>query len=55
MKTAVIIGIVIFMLADTFLMWSLLRANALYEKNENRHEVSDDKNGERSENGARKH
>ena len=50
MKAAVIIGIVAFMLADTFLMWCLLRANALYERNENRqHGVSADNGGERKE------
>lgn len=49
MKAAVIIGIVAFMLADTFLMWCLLRANALYERNENRHRVSADSSGERKE------
>lgn len=36
MKTAVIIVIVTFSLVDTFLMWCLLRASALYEQNENR-------------------
>ena len=49
MKAAVIIGIVAFMLADTFLMWCLLRANALYGRNENRHGVSADNSGERKE------
>lgn len=49
MKAAVIIGIVAFMLADTFLMWCLLRANALYERNENRHRVSADSSGDRKE------
>ena len=49
MKAAVYIGIVAFMLADTFLMWCLLRANALYERNENRHGVSADNSGERKE------
>jgi hypothetical protein len=32
MKTVVIFLIVCFMLADAFLMWCLLRANALYER-----------------------
>lgn len=49
MKVVVIIGIVAFILADTFLMWCLLRANALYERNENRHGVSGDDGGERKE------
>ena len=40
MKIAVIIGIIVFMLADTFLMWCLLRASALYEQKENRSEIS---------------
>ena len=40
MKIAVIIGIIAFMLADTFLMWCLLRASALYEQNENRSQIS---------------
>ena len=37
MKTAVIVGIIAFMLGDTFLMWCLLRANSLYEQEENEH------------------
>ena len=53
MKAAVIIGIVAFMLADTFLMWCLLRANALYERNENRHGVSADNSGERKSYGKK--
>lgn len=44
MKTAVIIGIVVFMLADAFVMWCLLRASALYEERENRYPLSDSKN-----------
>lgn len=49
MKIAVIIGIAAFMLADTFLMWCLLRANALYEQNENKHGVFAEDGGERKE------
>ena len=49
MKAAVIIGIVAFMLADTFLMWCLLRANALYERNENNRERFADNGGEGKE------
>ena len=49
MKAAVIIGIVAFMFADTFLMWCLLRANALYERNENGHGVSGDDGGEKGD------
>ena len=49
MKAAVIIGIVAFMLADTFLMWCLLRANALYEQNESKCGNSADIGGERLE------
>ena len=49
MKIAVIIVVAAVMLADTFLMWCLLRANALYERNENRHGVSADNCGERKE------
>ncbi len=41
MKTAVIIGIVVFMLTDAFVMWCLLRASALYEQRENRRPFSD--------------
>ena len=32
MKSVVALGIAVFMLADAFLMWCLLRANALYER-----------------------
>ncbi len=49
MKVVAIIGIVAFMLADTFLMWCLLRANALYEQNENGHTVSENESDKRKE------
>ena len=38
MKIAIMIVIVSFMLLDTVLMWCLLRANALYGRNENNDE-----------------
>ena len=47
MKIAIAIGVAAFMLADAFLMWCLLRANALYERNENKHEVVADHDDER--------
>ena len=50
MKTAAVIAIVTFMLADTFLLWCLLRANALYEQNENRAITEKDKSDEGKEN-----
>lgn len=34
MKTAIIVGVTAFILADTFFMWCLLRANTMYEQNE---------------------
>lgn len=50
MKVVAIIGTVAFMLADTFLMWCLLRANALYEQNENRHRpISENESDKRKE------
>jgi hypothetical protein len=49
MKIAIMIGIAAFMLADTFLMWCLLRANALYERNENNREGFADNGGEGKE------
>jgi hypothetical protein len=49
MKIAIMIGIAAFMLADTFLMWCLLRANALYERNGNNREGFADNGGEGKE------
>ena len=50
MKVVAIIGTVAFMLADTFFMWCLLRANALYEQNENRHRpISENESDKRKE------
>lgn len=46
MKTAIIVGVAAFMLADTFFMWCLLRANTLYEQNEEdfkREDIEEDK------------
>lgn len=40
MKVVAVIVIVAFMFADAFLMWCLLRANALYEQNENKEKES---------------
>lgn len=37
MKTIVILGILILLLADTFFLWCLLRANAIQEQNELHH------------------
>ena len=49
MKIAVIIVVTAVMLADTFLMWCLLRANALYEQNESKCGNSADFGGEGKE------
>ena len=49
MKIAVIIVVAAVMLADAFLMWCLLRANALYEQNEGKCGNSADIGGEGKE------
>ena len=49
MKVVAVIVIVAFMLADAFLMWCLLRANALYEQNENRYLLSKNESDKRKE------
>lgn len=49
MRVAVLIGIVSFLFLDTFFMWCLLRANALYERREDRYWISEDDRGKRTE------
>lgn len=49
MKVVAVIVIVAFMFADAFLMWCLLRANALYEQNENRCLLSENESDKRKE------